>query len=338
MVKKELFGMHENRAVYNYILTNQNGNSLTVSEYGGTWISLAYNKKDIILGFDTLQEYENNKIFCGGTVGRFANRISRGKFTINGAEYTLAKNDGNNNLHGGNVGFDKVVWNSEIANENGSEKLRLSYISADLEEGFPGELCVQVDYYITDNDEIIMEEKATTNKTTVCNLTQHAYFNLDGFCDISNHVVCLNADKMIEVDEKLIPTGNVVDVTGSFDLQCPKQMKNFGREKLIVDNKGYDFCYILKGEGFKKACEVQCGNTLMQIHTTKPAMQIYTANWIGGTVGKCGKIYKDNYAICCETSGYPDAPNHQNFPSATLNPNEIYLHKTIFSFSQLGVK
>jgi len=292
-----------------------------------------------VLGFDNLDGYLRGHPYFGAIIGRYGNRIGAGKFVLDGVEYKLAVNNGPNHLHGGIKGFDKVVWKIERAQAKGDEAiLKLSYLSKDGEEGYPGNLRCTVTYTLTADDELKMHYEATTDKATVLNLTNHSYWNLagQGNGDILGHELMLNADRYTPVDEGLIPTGEFKSVKGTpMDFTRPMTI---GSRIKQVDIGGYDHNFVLNGKGGKmklcaKVYEPTSGRA-MEIRTTEPGVQFYTGNFLDGTLtGKDGKVYKKHYAFCLETQHFPDSPNKPQFPSVVLRPGGKYDTTTVHKFS-----
>lgn len=329
-----------------YTLTNANGCEVKITNYGGIVVSLTVPDKngqlgDVVLGYDSLDEYIKNNPYFGALIGRYGNRIGKGQFKLDGQTYTLAKNDGDNHLHGGNVGFDKVVWDAKEIRESGAVGLELTYLSKDGEEGYPGNLTATVKYIWTNKNELKIEYTATTDKTTVVNLTHHSYFNLAGKGDILSHELMIKADKFTPVDEGLIPTGELRDVSGTpFDftkataigarIEADNEQLKFG--------KGYDHNWVLndydgKMQTVASLYEPTTGR-LMEIITTEPGLQFYSGNFLDGTItGKAGVVYNFRTGLCLETQHFPDSPNKPEFPSTTLKPGEKYSTTTIYKFT-----
>ncbi len=294
---------------------------------------------DITLGFEKLDRYLVKHPHFGVTTGRFANRIARGKFTLDGIEHQLAVNNGANHLHGGPTGFHARVWQAEpLASGNG---VRFSYVSADGEENFPGTLAVAVTYTLTDDDELRLDYEATTDKPTVLNLTNHAYWNLAGAGngDILSHEVTLHADRYIPVDAAGIPSGEILPVaSGPMDFRKPKTLaQDFAQ--MTGTPGGYDHCFVIDRAGADaltpagEAHDPRSGRVL-SVSTTEPGIQLYTGNFLDGSViGKGGKAYQKNYGFCLETQHFPDSPNHANFPSTVLRTGETFRSTTVHHFS-----
>jgi aldose 1-epimerase len=325
-----------------YTLSNTNGLKARITNYGAILVSLEVPDKngklaDITLGFDTLEGYIPRHPYFGATVGRYANRIGGAKFKLNGVEYKLAANNGPNHLHGGIKGFDKVVWKVEdVTAESETAMLKLSYLSKDGEEGYPGNLACTVTYTLTKDNELKIDYEAETDKATILNLTNHSYWNLagQGNGDILSHELMLNADKYTPVDEGLIPTGEIKSVKES-PMDFTKPMSIGSRIGQVEG--GYDHNYVLNSGGGSltlcaKVYEPTSGRT-MEIHTTEPGVQFYTGNFLDGSItGKSGKVYKKHYGFCLETQHFPDSPNKPSFPSVALKPGEKYTTATVHKF------
>lgn len=344
-IKTESFGQTpDGQAVDLVTMTNPDGIEMRVITFGGIIVSMKTPDRDgklgdIVLGFDKLDGYTKEHPYFGAIIGRYGNRIGAGKFTLDGVEYELAVNNGPNHLHGGIKGFDKVVWKIDQTKAEGDEAiLKLSYLSKDGEEGYPGNLKCVVTYTLTADNQLKMHYEATTDKATVLNLTNHSYWNLagQGTGDILGHELMLNADRFTPVDEGLIPTGELRSVEGTpMDFTEPKTI---GSRIKQVDIGGYDHNFVLNGKtGVMKLCakvyEPKSGRT-MEIHTTEPGVQFYTGNFLDGTLtGKGGKIYQKHYAFCLETQHFPDSPNKPDFPSVVLRPGEKYDIATVHKFA-----
>ncbi len=331
-----------------YTLTNAKGMEASITNYGGILVSLKVPDRsgkldDVVLGFDTLAGYVSDPPppYFGAIIGRYGNRIGGAKFTLNGVQYKLAKNDGDNCLHGGKVGFDKVVWTA--APETGGKSLELRYRSKDGEQGFPGTLEATVTYTLTDNNELAIEYNATTDKDTVVNLTNHSYFNLagQGEGDILSHQLMIAADRFTPVDKGLIPTGELRSVDGTpFDFRQPKAIgeRIDGSDEQLKFGKGYDHNFVLNrsGKGMELAARVTEPKTgrVMEVLTTEPGVQFYTGNFLDGTIhGKAGKVYPRRSALCLETQHFPDSPNKPSFPTTVLKLLERYQTTTMYRFS-----
>ena len=338
----------EGTAVNLYKLTSANGMSVTVTNYGGIVTSILVPDRqgklaDVVLGFDSLDGYLGEHPYFGAIVGRYGNRIANGRFSIGANTYTLAKNNGENALHGGLRGFDKAVWSAKEFTEKGARGVELNYLSKDGEEGYPGDLDISVRYTLTDGNELKIDYSAKATKSTVVNLTNHSYFNLagQGEGDILGHEVTIHADRFTPVDAGLIPTGELRSVTGTpFDFTSRTAIG----DRINADNEqikfggGYDHNFVLNGRGglmrpVAEVLEPKSGRTML-VHTTQPGMQFYTGNFLDGTIrGKGGKIYGKRYAFCMETQHFPDSPNKPAFPSTLLKPGEQYLTQTSYTFA-----
>jgi aldose 1-epimerase len=332
-------------AVDLYVLTNGKGMEAAISTYGGVVVSVRVPDRsgkpgDIVLGFDNFEGYLTPPPYFGAIIGRYGNRIAHAKFTLDGVEYHLAKNDGDNSLHGGKRGFDKQLWTAKHSSAN---SLELSYLSKDGEEGYPGNLAVTVIYTVTDNNELKIDYSAATDKATVLNLTNHSYFNLagQGEGDILQHQLTIRADRFTPVDQTLIPTGELRRVEGTpFDFRQPHAIGeriNMGDEQLAL-GRGYDHNFVLNrsGDGLQLAARATDPTTgrVLEVLTTEPGVQFYTGNFLDGRLkGKGGKSYGRRSAFCLETQHFPDSPNQPGFPSAVLKPGERYESKTVYRFS-----
>jgi aldose 1-epimerase len=334
-----------------FTLKNGHGIELQVTTYGGIITSLKTPDKtgrfdDIVLGYDNLQGYIHDSPYFGAIVGRYGNRIARGRFTLDGTTYRLAINNGPNSLHGGLRGFDKVVWNAKSFKNSEGVGVALDYTSADMEEGFPGTLRAHVTYTLTDDDRLIVDYQATTDKATPVNLTQHTYWNLVGSAqrDILGHQLMINADAMTPVDTTLITTGEITPVAGTpFDFRTPTAIGarvDQRQNAQIRYGNGYDHNWVLNRGGATpgalveaaRVVEPSSGRTL-DITTTEPGLQFYSGNFLDGSItGKGGAVYHFRYGLALETQHYPDSPNHPNFPSTILRPGQQYHTRTVFQF------
>jgi aldose 1-epimerase len=330
-----------------YTLKNSAGMVVKITNYGGIityWSAPDKNGKyaDVTLGCDSLGGYLKNSPFFGALVGRYGNRIAKGKFTLDGKSYTLVQNNGVNSLHGGKKGFDKVIWTATPI--DGEEpQLKLIYTSADGEEGYPGKLDVEVVYTLQKDNSLKIDYKANTDKPTVVNLTNHAYFNLSGDFskEILDHEVTLNANKFLPVDETLIPTGELKTVAGTpFDFT--KSFKIGARINEVKDlqikyGKGYDHCWVAtdSSKTLKTIASVYepTSGRVMEVLTTEPAVQFYTGNFLDGMPAGKGVNYKFRTGFCLETQHYPNSPNEAKFPTTVLRPNETYQTTTVYKFS-----
>ena len=348
-IEKKAFGRTlDGVGVDQYILRNKNGMEISAINYGGIITSWKAkdrdgNYKDIVLGFNNLSEYESESPYFGAIIGRYGNRIAKGKFTLNGEEYTLAVNNGENHLHGGLKGFGKVVWDSKEVVDDSTASLVLSYVSNDMEEGYPGNLEVKVIYTLNNNDELRVKYKAVTDKTTIINLTQHSYFNLsaDFNKNILDHDILINADSFLPVDSTLIPTGEIRNVGDTpFDFRRPKNVGeeiNNSNNQLMIGN-GYDHCWVLnnQNQGLRFVASAYDSGTgrLLEVFSDQPGIQFYSGNFLDGTLqSKIGGNYDFRSGFCLETQHYPNSPNEKSFPSVTLSPGEKYVTETIFKFS-----
>jgi aldose 1-epimerase len=338
----------DGRSISLYTLRNTNGMVMKVMDYGGIITSLTMpdrngKSEDIVLGYDSLAGYVKESPYFGALIGRYGNRIAKGKFKLDGKEYTLATNNGPNHLHGGLKGFDKVVWLvEELPSEDGNAALKLSYQSADMEEGYPGNLKVEVIYTLTKNNELRLDYKATTDKKTIVNLTQHTYFNLTaGRKDILDHELMLNADKFIPVDKPLIPTGELKDVAGTpFDFRKPIQIgaRIKDNDQQLKYGNGYDHCWVVNpskdGLNHVGVLYDSTSGREVSVYTSEPGVQFYSGNFLDGSIhGKNGTVYNFRTGLCLETQHFPDSPNQPKFPSTELNPGDTYTSQTIYKFS-----
>ncbi|WP_339651952.1 aldose epimerase family protein [uncultured Maribacter sp.] len=348
-VEKSDYGVAERgEKVELFSLKNINGFEVDIITYGGRITSLKTvdNKgklENVVLGFENLEQYEKDNPFFGALVGRYGNRIAKGKFSLNNTDYTLAKNNGENSLHGGLKGFDKVVWKVVDIQDGDKGVLKLSYLSKNMEEGFPGNLTTMVTYTLNSDNSLDVLYEATTDKTTVVNLTQHSYFNLSGDFSqtILDHEVEIDADTYIPVDGGLIPTGELAMVEGTpFDFREAKLVgKDINAEnEQIKLGGGFDHCWVLNDyeSGYRsvaKAYHPESGRTL-EVLTDEPGIQFYTGNFLDGTLpAPNGGTFAKRSGFCLETQHYPDSPNQPKFPSVTLEPGDKYSTKTTFKFS-----
>lgn len=342
-MQKDYFGTTpDGQEVHKYVMKNKNGLEVHVINYGAIITHLKTPDSsgefdDIVLGYDELQGYLKSSPYFGAIVGRYGNRIAKGKFTLDGTTYSLAENNNGQHLHGGVKGFDKVYWNIEPVSP---AKLKLTYRSKDMEEGYPGNLDVTVYYTLTDDNALEIEYEATTDKKTVVNLTQHTYFNLTGAKrDILDHVLTIYADRYVPVDKVLIPVGDLKPVNGTpFDFTNPTpvgQRINDDHEQLKVGG-GYDHCWVLNGQdSLKTAASLYepTSGRYIEVLTTEPGIQFYSGNFLDGTItGKGGVTYSHRYGLCLETEHFPDSPNRPEYPTVVLNPGEVYKTTTIYRF------
>jgi aldose 1-epimerase len=348
-IEKTMYGqLPDGQTADLFTLQNAAGMTAKITNYGGILVALTAPDKegkfeDVTLGLDSLSSYVKNNPFFGALVGRYGNRIAKGKFTLDDKPYDLFINNMGNHLHGGKVGFDKVLWTATPV-DGDEPALKLTYTSKDGEEGYPGNLSVTVTYTLQKDNALKIDYEATTDKPTVVNLTNHTYFNLTGDIkrDILDYVVTINADKFIPVDETLIPTGKLQPVAGTpFDFTKPTVVGariNDSTDTQIKYGGGYDHAWVLNGEAgsLKKAATVYepTSGRVMDVSTMEPAVQFYTGNFLNGkVVGREGFPYKKRYALCLETEHYPDSPNQPSFPTTTLRPGETYKTTTIYQFS-----
>ena len=348
-LKRQGFGQTaDGRQIDLFTLTNAGGMEVKITSYGATVVSLVVPDRngtpaDVVLGYDALEDYITGVYYFGCVVGRYANRIAGGKFTLHGREYRLAANEAGNHLHGGLRGFDKVVWQARVFEDDSEMSLILSYLSPDGEEGYPGNLACTVSYTLCAANELKINYRAIADAPTIVNLTNHAYFNLGGAGsgDILNHELMINADRFTPVDDRLIPTGEMKSVQGTpFDFTRPTAIGariDHDDGQLII-GKGYDHNWILNKEAdgpclAARAFERSSGRTL-EVYTTQPGLQFYSGNFLDNrTAAKAGQVYKHRGGFCLETQHFPDSPNRPDFPSTVLGPGSKYKHTTIFKFS-----
>ncbi|TDE16602.1 aldose epimerase family protein [Dyadobacter psychrotolerans] len=347
-ISKEIFGeLPDGQTAELYTLTNANGMTVNITNYGGIITKLtAQDKKgewaDVVLGFDTLQPYLAEHPFFGALVGRYGNRIAKGKFKLNGTEYNLAINNGPNSLHGGKKGFDKVLWKATEVKKDSTVGLQLEYTSKDMEEGYPGNLTVKVVYTLANDNSLTIDYTATTDKETVLNLTNHSYFNLSGLKnDILGHEVSILSDSIVPVGADLIPTGKLRAVEGTpFDFRKPTVVGagiNKTEDEQIKNGGGYDHCWVIKRSEsglipFATVKDPESGR-FMEVFTTEPAVQFYTGNFLDGSLKGKNATFSKRFGLCLETEHYPDSPNQPQFPSTSLKPGETYHTTTMYKFS-----
>ena len=347
-ITKSFYGItKDNRKVDLYSFKTENGMEVDIINYGGIITSLKVPDKkgeikDIVLGYNKLEDYITESPYFGSIVGRYGNRIAKGKFNLNDTEYSLVTNNDENHLHGGNIGFDKVVWKAETKIDSNSSSLILKYLSKDMEEGYPGNLDTTVTYKITNDNSIEITYQAQTDKTTIVNLTQHSYFNLSGDFNqsILNHDVIINADHFLPVNKSLIPTGNKSDVSMTpFDFRNFKKIaKDINADDLQLNyGNGYDHCWVLydykKGYRLIASAFDEESGRLMEVYSDQPGLQFYTGNFLDGSLPqKKEGFYNFRSGFCMETQHFPNSPNQLDFPSVTLNPNEKYYSKTSYKF------
>ena len=330
-----------------YTLTNKQGMEALITNYGATLVSLKtpdrYGKLvDVTLGYESLKAYERDKAYFGCIVGRYANRIAGGKFTLHGKRYQLVKNEGDNHLHGGARGFNKVIWQVKNLIDGVGPSVILTYLSPDGEEGYPGNLVVNVTYGLTEENELRIDYEAQTDQSTVINLTHHSYFNLAGAGsgDILGHVLTIFADEFTPVDDRLIPTGEFRRVRDTpMDFRQPTEIgaRIEQDDEQLIRGNGYDHNWVLNKEAGALALaarvfESRSGRT-MEVYTTEPGIQFYSGNFLDSRViGKAGEIYGQRGGFCLETQHFPDSPNRPEFPSTVLKPGEQYQQTTIYRF------
>lgn len=345
MIRQEDYGIHSGKQVYLFTLTNKAGNVLKITNFGAkiNWIEIPDRdgkKENITFGYDSFEGTVTGDISYGSTVGRFANRIANGKFTLDGVEYRTPVNNGPNTLHGGPKGWHSVVWDAEVIKSEKEPSVRFTYISPDMEEGFPGKMNVEVIYTWTDKNEIVMQYTATTDRKTVFNITNHAYFNLHGAGngDILDHELTIKASAITPVDSVMIPTGEIRPVAGTpFDFNIPHKIgERIGEEyDQLILGRGYDHNFVLdnKEEVDASVYEPVSGR-LLEVLTDQPGLQLYTGNFLNGTkIGHGGKPYNYRSGFCLEADHFPDSPNHPEFPTTILNPGETFKSTTIYRFS-----
>jgi aldose 1-epimerase len=338
-IKQNDFGTHQNKAVYLYTLKNKNGHQISISNFGGIitkWLAPDKNGQvdNIVVGLTSLADYlKHPNYHFGGIIGRYANRIAKGKFNINTTAYQLEINDAPNHIHGGHIGFDQVVWDAEII-EKEQSVLLLKYLSKDGEEGFPGNLYLEIEYSLSDENELKISYKAETDKTTPINLTNHSYFNLSGNFNqtILSHQIQILADHYLKTNEFAIPTGELKSVNyTAFNLNAPTFINNNMSE--LPD--GYDHNFVLNKPAYTYDLAAVLRDTKsgrkLEVYTTEPGMQLYTGNFLDGLVkNDQGISIQKHTALCIETQHYPDSPNHPLFPSTLLQPNETFNSCTVY--------
>jgi len=349
MIKKELFGtLSDGRKVYSYTLTNASGVQVKIINYGAIVTSLLVPDRngkiaDVILGYDSLAGYVNDNSFQGAIVGRYGNRIAKGKFKLDGKEYQLKVNSAGNHLHGGTKGFYKALWEAEPIESADDPALKLGYVSNDGDEGYPGRVIIKVTYTLTKNNELKIDYEGTTDKTTILNPTHHSYFNLTGdpTKTILDHELMLVSESITPVNSDLITTGELTKVEGTpFDFRKPEKIgaRIDNNDQQIKYGLGYDHNWVLNNydKSVRQAATLydpQSGR-FMEVLTDQPGLQFYSGNFLDGSIkGKSGIIYKYRTALCLEAQHYPDSPNKPNFPSVVLKPGEKYKQTTIYKFS-----
>jgi len=344
---KTSFGTTPNGDVDLFSLKNKNGMEVKITNYGGIITSIIVPDKDgkmgdVVLGFDSLAQYLEPHPYFGAIIGRYGNRSAKGEFQLDNNKYTLVKNNGENHLHGGTKGFDKVIWDAKKIQTPRRVGVVMNYKSVDMEEGYPGNLDVVIQYSLTNDNSLIIKYGARTDKKTLCNLTNHSYFNLagEGNGTILNHKLMVNANQITPTDEGMIPTGDFQLVEGTpFDFRnattIGKRIKDENQQ--LKNGNGYDHNFVLNeikdGEATATLHDPESGR-FMEVFTSEPGVQIYSANWLDDSlIGKSGKPYSKRGAVCLETQHFPDSPNQPNFPSTTLEVQEPYSSLTIYKFS-----
>lgn len=346
MEQRSFGSTQDGQPAHLYTLRNQNGVEVAITNYGGAIVSLlvpdrAGKLADVVLGYEALAGYESDKAYLGAIIGRFANRIARGEFTLQGVTYRLPRNNGDNSLHGGIAGFNKRLWSARGLS---SQALELTYLSKDGEEGYPGNLSSKVVYTLSEADELRMDYSATTDKNTIVNLTNHSYFNLagQGEGDILGHEVAIHAGYFTPVNANLIPTGEIRSVRGTpldFTRSASIGSRIGAADEQLQIAGGYDHNWIPDREGDRElvpAAEVyeRSSGRVLQVFTTQPGIQFYSGNFLDGSIrGKQGKVYGRRCAFCLETQHYPDSPNHPGFPSTELNAGQQYREASVFKFA-----
>jgi len=345
-VTKAPFGKTaDGKSVEIYTLTGKNGVEAKISTFGATLVSLKEPDRNgklanVVLGFDTVDPYVKGVPFYGATIGRYGNRIAQGKFTLDGKTYQLPTNDGPNSLHGGVKGFDKHLWKAEAVETKDGSALKLTYISADGEEGYPGQLTVHVTYTLRNDNALAIAYEAVTTKPTVVNLTNHTYFNLTGTPDktILDHVLTIKADRITPVDKTLIPTGELKPVKGTpFDFTKPTAIgARIGADnEQLKFGKGYDHNWVLNSTGkLATAAILEDPSTgrVLEVQTAEPGVQFYSGNFMDGKPAGKGTVYKHRTGLCLETQHFPDSPNKPGFPSTVLRPGQTYHTETVLLF------
>lgn len=331
-----------------YVLRNNNGIEICLSNYGAIVMAIMVpdkngKKENVVLGHESLQALiDSPEPYLGATIGRYCNRIAKGHFTLEGKDYSLAINNGPNNLHGGEIGFNRKIWSCSQTDEH---TVVLSYTSPDGEENFPGTLKVEMTYTLSDNNEFRIDYKATTDKTTIVNLTNHAFFNLAGIKNpspsVENNILTINADFYNPIDEVSIPFGTIAPVEGTpFDFRTPHVIgeRINQKDQQLINGAGYDHNFVLNkkevGElSFAAECYEPESGRRIKVYTTEPGMQLYTGNWLNGFEGMHHATFPARSAVCFEAQHFPDSPNKPHFPSVVLHPGETYRQTTIYAFS-----
>ena len=346
---KEKFGQVDGKEIDIYTLTNDKGAQAKIINYGARVVSLTMpdrngNFADVVTGYDSLSGYINGSSFFGAIVGRYGNRIAKGKFTLDGKEYQLTINDGRNSLHGGKIGFFKAVWSAEPVKSEAGPSLKLSLVSPDGDEGYPGTVHISVTYTLTNDNGLRIDYEGTTDKPTILNPTHHSYFNLSGNFNnnIYNEKLFIDADSFTPVDSTLIPIGEIRPVENTpMDFRKPTAIGSRINDdyQQLKYGRGYDHNWVLNNYKPGVVREVaslydSTSGRFMQVLTDQPGLQFYSGNFLNGTItGKGGVVYGHRTALCLETQHFPDSPNKPNFPSTTLRPGQVYKQTTIYKFS-----
>jgi aldose 1-epimerase len=349
MIKKELFGtLSDGSKVYSYLLSNASGTQVKIIDYGAIVVSLSAPDRngkfaDVVLGYDSLAGYVDDNAFLGAIVGRYGNRIAKGKFKLEGKEYQLTVNSGTNHLHGGAKGFYKALWEAEPIESSTDPALKLTYVSKDGDEGYPGTVTMKVTYTLTKDNALKIDYEDTTDKTTILNPTHHSYFNLTGdpTKTILDHELMIAADYITPVDSDLITTGKLAKVDGTpFDFKKPEKVgtRINNNDQQLIFGRGYDHNWVLNNydKNVRLAASLYDPQSrrFMEVLTDQPGLQFYSGNFLDGSIkGKSGIKYKHRTALCLETQHFPDSPNKPNFPSVVLKPGEKYQQTTIYKFS-----
>jgi aldose 1-epimerase len=348
VIEKTLYGkLPDGHEVYQYTLMNKSGATMKVINFGAAVTSLTVPDRngkyeDIVFGYDSLQGYMTDKCYFGAIAGRYGNRIGKGKFKLDGKEFQLTINSGENHLHGGIIGFNKVLWDARTVQDSAGPSIELTYVSVDGEEGYPGKVTLTVTYTLTDKNELRIVYKGTTDKVTILNPTHHAYFNLSGsFTNtILDLFLTIEADAITPVDKGLIPTGKLLDVTKTpMDFRTPTAIGAHINDKFeqLDFGQGYDHNWVIKNYDRKvrKVAELyeQKSGRLMTIYTDQPGLQFYSGNFLDGTAKGKGVSYQHRTGLCLEAQCFPDSPNRPEFPSVTLKPGEVYHQTTIYQLS-----
>ena len=349
MIRKSIFGkLPDGREVLQYSLKNASGTEVGVISYGAIVTSIVLKDRagkfaDVVMGYDSIDGYIKDNSYFGAIVGRYGNRIGKGKFALEGKSYQLATNNGENHLHGGKIGFNKVLWESKIVADGNEPSVEFTYVSADGEEGYPGQVTLAVTYTLTAKNELRVEYKGTTDKATILNPTHHSYFNLSGLFSntILDHTLSIESDTLTPVDKGLITTGGYLPVAGTpFDFRKPTAIGAHiaDKDEQMIFGGGYDHNWVVRDFNGKvrKAAEVyepKSGRCLT-VFTDQPGLQFYSGNFLDGTAkGKKGEVYNHRTGLCLEAQRYPDSPNKPQFPSVVLKPGDVYRQTTIYQFS-----